>query len=206
VDPARSAFDAAVAAHLDAAVHLHGAAADSREDNAEVRQLRELLAAQATRLGAAAGQLGVPAPRLDVDSAPATPDVAAALDRAETSMRQADARLQGALRVATLPVLLPESAPALRATLVYGTFCLVAWVVQFSVLTVTDYRLVTALASLCGLPLLAFGAGLLTLYTLGQPRSGDRIRYSTWLGVVVCFAGLPLMWLILLVAFTLFRG
>ena len=203
---ARSDFDAAVTAHLDAATLLRGAAADARDDNLQVKQLHEQLTSQAARLGAAATQLGLPAPRLSVDSSPATPDIAAALGRAETAMRQADAALGKALRAGTMPVLLPEASPALRATLVYGGFCVVAWIVQFALLAATDYDLLAAMTSLCGLPLLAFGGGALTLHTLGQPRGGDRIGYSLKLGAVICFAALPLMWLLLLVAFATLRG
>ena len=187
-------------------MQLRGAAADAREDNVQVKQLREQLTVQAGQLGSAAAQLGLPAPRLSVESAPATPDVGAALGRAETAMRQADSRLGEALKAGTLPVLLPESTPALRATVVYGTFCLLAWAVQFTLLAATDYQLLAAMASLCGMPLVAFGAGVLTLHTLGQPRSGDRIGYSARLGAVICFAGLPLMWLILLVTYAVLRS
>lgn len=203
---ASSAFDAAVSAHLDAAALLRGAKADAREDNFQVRQLHERLSAQAARLGTAATDLGLPSPRLSVDSTPATPDLDAALDRAETALRQADAALGQALQAGTMPVLLPDSSPVLRATLVYGAYSLLAWMVQFLLLAASDYQLGTALLSLCGLPLLAFGAGVLTLHMFGQPRAGERIAYSVRLGALICFAALPLMWLILLVAFAILRN
>lgn len=203
---ASSAFDAAVSAHLDAAALLRGAKADAREDNVKVSRLHERLTAQAARLGTAANELGLPAPRLSAESAPAAPDVGAALGRAETAMRQADTALSQALRTGTMPMLLPEASPALRATLVYGTYSVVAWIVQFVLLAATDYQLRAALLSLCGLPMLAFGAGVLTLHSLGQPRAGERIAYSMRLGGVICFVALPLMWLMLLVAFALLRG
>ena len=202
---ASSAFDAAVSAHLDAAALLRGARADAREDNVEVRRLHERLTAQATRLGSAATELGLPAPRLSVESAPATPDVAAALGRAGEAMRQADTALDQALQAGTTPVLLPGSSPVPRAVAVYGGYSVLAWILQFVLLAATDYQLGAALLSLCGLPLLAFGAGVLTLHIFGQPRAGEPIAYSTRLGGLICFAALPLLWLILLVAFAIVR-
>jgi len=209
VGSARSDFDAAVTAHLDAATLLRGAAADARDDNLQVKQLRERLSSQAARIGAAATELRLPAPRLSVESAPATPDVAAALGRAETAMQQADTALGNALRgvarASGKPVLLPDASPVLRAALVYFGLSLLAWVVQFALLAATDYQLSTAVGSLCGLPLLAFGGGVLILQTLGQPRGGEKIEYPVKLGAVICLAGLPVMWLILLVGFAILR-
>jgi hypothetical protein len=203
VGSARTAFDAAVTAHLGAAALLRGARADAREDNVQVRQLHERLTTQAARLGAAATQLGLPAPRLSAESsAPATPDVAAALGQAETALRQADTELDKALQAITMPMLMPQASPGLRAAVVYGGFAIVAWLFHYTLLAAVDYEVVTTVSSLCGLPLLAFGAGLLTLQTLGQPRTGERIAYSPKLGAVICFGGLPLLWLILLVALT----
>ena len=198
---ARSDFDAAVTAHLDAATLLRGAAADARDDNLQVKQLRERLSSQAARIGAAATELRLPAPRLSVESAPATPDVAAALGRAETAMQQADTALGNALR----GVARASGKPVLRAALVYFGLSLLAWVVQFALLAATDYQLSTAVGSLCGLPLLAFGGGVLILQTLGQPRGGEKIEYPVKLGAVICLAGLPVMWLILLVGFAILR-
>jgi hypothetical protein len=205
VTSASSAFDAAVSAHLDAAALLRGARADAREDNLRLRQLHELLAAQATRLGTAATELRLPAPRLSVESTPATPDVDAALGFAESALRRADSDLDRALRAGTMPPLLPAVSPALRATLVYGALSVLAWLIQFILLAAVDYQVGPALLSLCGLPMLAFGAGVLTLQTVGQPRTGERIAYSLPLGAVLCFAALPVMWLILLGGFAILR-
>lgn len=201
------AFDAAVTAHLDAAALLRGAKADARDDNVQVQQLHEHLTAQAVRLGTAAGQLGLPAPRLSVESAPATPDVGAALGRAANALHQADTHLGRALRAGAMPVLLPGLSPIPRAVIVYAGCGVLAWIVQYMLLVATDYDLLAAVSSLCGLPLLAFGASTAILQTLGQPRAGhERIKYSFKVGAVICFVALPLLWLTLLVGLAMVRG
>jgi uncharacterized membrane protein len=53
--------------------------------------------------------------------------------------------------------------------------------------------------SLCGLPALAFLAGLMTIALAGQSRMGAG-SYSTRIGGLICFVGMPVMWFMFIAA------
>jgi hypothetical protein len=55
-------------------------------------------------------------------------------------------------------------------------------------------------ASLCGLPLLAFVAGYATIATHGRPRQArpDATLHRPRLGAAICFGGMWLAWALLL--------
>ncbi len=207
------AFGQAVVHHREAASHLaaayHLAATrpvDGADGQAQLVRLPDIaaqLSVQSTALAQLAGQYGVAAPSFDNVPPSAVNDFADAVTRAADGAAHAEASLRAAQRE-FLPVLLPTASPTVRTLAVYGGWSLIGWFVQLALLLVTGGTDAAALlTSLCGMPVLAFGAGFVTLHTLGQPRIGPRANHSIRLGALICFLGMPLSWIALVIALSI---
>jgi hypothetical protein len=104
------------------------------------------------------------------------------------------------------PRLLPNISAASRNAVVYGVAALIAVQVSCGLYLLSPESGGAALgmlvASLCGLPLLAFGLGYATMATWGTPRRpvpGEPARWHApkW-GAVITFGGVWFGWALLL--------
>jgi hypothetical protein len=92
--------------------------------------------------------------------------------------------------------------------LIYTAWALLGWLAQCGLFVISSETNFGTLAwSLCGLPAVAWFAGYLTISLGAQPRmAGGEFPKSPKLGGVICFAGMPLAWLLLVAAFTFIRS
>src|SRR5262249_21883456 len=122
-----------------------------------------------------------------------------AIQRADAETYEATVRGQQA-------ALWPKLQPVARNLLVYGLATVVLGVVQIilllgsSILTRGNPPTVFVPVGLCGLPVVAFVAGYITLATVGQPRiqTGPSANVSVKLGLLICFGGTWALWGLLL--------
>ena len=106
----------------------------------------------------------------------------------------------------TRPRLLPNLSATGRNAVVYAVTTLIALQVSCGLyLTAPEVgsaALAMLVASLCGLPLLAFGLGFATIATWGTPRRPPEGKTQRWhaprLGAVITFGGVWLGWALLL--------
>lgn len=181
-------------------------AATTRTGQAGVDRLTHRLAAQRQHLTQLAGALRLPAPHFGGAVPSPVTDPGEALHRAVTAADAADTAAREAHRRGAQPPLLPGLTPLGRNLVVYAAAALlgtIASMLMFLVNPDTEFgRIPWQLVpwSLCGFPALAFFAGYLTINLAGQPRIGDGVTKSVRAGGVICFIGMPIMWLIFIAA------
>ena len=104
---------------------------------------------------------------------------------------------------------MPNSSVAGRNAVVYAVAALIAVQVSCGLYVLAPESgpgsLAMLVASLCGLPLLAFGLGYATISTYGRPRRPAPGQPDRWhaprLGAVIAIGGVWLAWgLLLLIA------
>ncbi len=208
---AAASYGTAVSRHRSAASYVDIAQALlAGTGDLRLQQLMAQLADQRTRLSALAFQLQLPAPwlagqqlnQVGIDSISGDQ----ALDQASNSLLQAEASIREIQQQLSAP-LLPKATPAVRAGLVYGAWSLVGWLVQCGLLVASNGTSPSALlTSLCAMPVLAFGGGVLTLHLFGQPREGAKANYFFKLGIGFCLLAMPLAWIALIGGLALLRG
>lgn len=183
-------------------------AAVTRTSADDLERLTDFLENQQAMLQKLAGTLKLPQPYVGrSEQRSSVTDVAQALHLAADAANAADVEARRAEHVGTRPILLPDATPTVRNVVIYSAWSLIGWMLQCGLMFAGEENDPGVLAwSLCGLPAVAFFAGYLTVSTVGQPRVGEKYPKQARLGGVICFAGMPLLWLALVAARTLLTG
>ena len=177
-------------------------------EQSAVAQLKQRVAAQQDHLAGLAERLHEP--RLSFGGVVRTglTDVGEAVRRGREALDNADTEARRAEERAYQPAFLPGMSSTGRNSLIYLGAAFLASMVSCGLwLTSPDTdlgRLPLSLVpwSLCGLPAIAFFAGYLTIAIFGRSRldSGRGANYSMRLGGLICFVGMAVFWLLLVVA------
>lgn len=173
-----------------------------------VAQLQQRVSTQQDHLTGLAARLREPRPSVGGVVRTGLTDVGEAVRRAQESIDTADVEARKAEERAYQPILLPGMSTTGRNSLIYIAAAFVASIVSWVLwLTSPDTdlgRVPLSLVpwSLCGLPAIAFFAGYLTIAIFGRSRldSGRGTDYSRRLGGLICFVGMAVFWLLLVVA------
>ena len=172
-----------------------------------VGQVRQRLEGQQEYLAGLATRLREPRPSFGGVVRSGLTDVDEAVQRARAAADNADVEARRAEERAYQSAFLPGMSPTSRNALIYLTAAFVASVVSSALwLSSPDTdigRVPLSLVpwSLCGLPAMAFFAGYLTIAIFGRSRldSGSSGKYSMRLGGLICFVGMAMLWLFLVV-------